>query len=123
MPRARRDEYHVVRHDGMACVLDDQQALAGFHDVDVVGPGMPMHPPTRSVRLQDIQVYVETLDSDAGIDEADRFAAPRLQQSARRGGRLDDLERHVDSRLVSRPVADPLASSGGEGRNAEGSPG
>src|SRR6266540_4617022 len=95
---AGRQEHHVVLYDPVRLSLDGQQALAGFHDIDIIGAAVAMLTPVRTLRQQHVDVHVEILGAERGIHERNGRAAlrPAVDRHRRNAARLDDLESQDD---------------------------
>src|SRR5499427_6110839 len=92
MGHAGGNVHHVVLADDVGLAFHGQRALAALDDVDVVGLGVVMPLAARSARHQPVEMDVDLLGAEAGIDQLDLLAPSGLHWACRTFVQMQDFE-------------------------------
>ena len=81
MLHPRGNEDHVVLANDIGLVLDGKRALAAFDDINVVGVAVVVQLAGWASRHKTVEVDVELVGAESGVDELDLLAAARLHRA------------------------------------------
>src|SRR5262245_1126794 len=99
MGHAGGNVHQVVLADDVGLGGHGQRALAALDDIDVVGLGVVMPLAARSARHQPVEMDVDLLGAEAGIDQLDLLAPSGLHRARRTFIQMQDFE-HARSPTV-----------------------
>src|SRR5262245_18100794 len=92
MGHAGWNVHHIVLADDGGLAVHGQRALAALEDMDVVGLSEVMPLPAWSARHQPVEMDVELLGAEAGIDQLDLLAPSGLHRARWTFIQMQDFE-------------------------------
>src|SRR5262249_17200258 len=112
MGHAGGNVHHVVLADDVGLFVHGQRALAALDDIDVVGLGVVMALAARPPRHQPVEMDVDFLGAETGIDQLDLLAPSGLHRARRTFIQMQDFD-HARSPHRPCPGNGPHAMSWG----------
>src|SRR5262249_14858677 len=109
MDHAGGDVDHVVLTDHEDLALNSERTLAAFDDIDIIRLAVVVPPAGRSTGKQPIEMQVELLGTETGVDQLDLLASSFRHRICRALIQMQDLE-HVRSPVPSLPQRFPACN-------------